>query len=240
MQLKLEGAPFKPGDDARLLITPPHDGTALVTAGAVAVAMPLGVLAAICLSDVLPFFLRQLVKPVIEILAAIPSVAYGFFALVVLAPLLQERGGGLLALAGWVIGAPVGVLAVAVLSDVASQYMPKRARLPGRIVVALALAALAFAGLRTLTGTLGVSTIVGSRVWDRQLKFRLICGPMGLEDYERLLPDRQSLARFEALVRLYTTDEYVWDLQLVLRQEEVPQIELGRSGRLGWTTWRAA
>jgi phosphate transport system permease protein len=54
--------------------------------------VPLGVLAAVCLSDVLPFTLRQAVKPVIEILAAIPSVAYGFFALVVFAPFLQSLG----------------------------------------------------------------------------------------------------------------------------------------------------
>jgi type VI secretion system protein ImpH len=92
-------------------------------------------------------------------------------------------------------------------------------------------------GESPLTGALGVSTIVGSRVWDRQLKFRLICGPMGLADYERLLPDRESLARMEALVRQYITDEFAWDLQLVLKREEVPRIELGRSGRLGWTTW---
>ena len=65
-------------------------GSFLVTAGAVLVAVPLGVSAAVCLSDVLPFNARQVVKPVIEILAAIPSVAYGFFALVVFAPLLQE------------------------------------------------------------------------------------------------------------------------------------------------------
>jgi phosphate ABC transporter permease protein PstC len=67
-------------------------GSLLVTLGAVAVAVPLGVLAAVCLSDVLPFTLRQAVKPVIEILAAIPSVAYGFFALVVFAPFLQSLG----------------------------------------------------------------------------------------------------------------------------------------------------
>ena len=52
-------------------------GSGLVTMGAVAVAVPLGVAAAICLSDVLPFTVRQVVKPVIEILAAIPSVAAG-------------------------------------------------------------------------------------------------------------------------------------------------------------------
>ena len=67
-------------------------GSALVTIGATVLAVPLGVSAAICLSDVLPFHVRQIVKPVVEILAAIPSVAYGFFALVVLAPLLQSHG----------------------------------------------------------------------------------------------------------------------------------------------------
>ena len=67
-------------------------GSALVTAGAALVAVPLGVAAAVCLSDVLPFGVRQVVKPVVEMLAAIPSVAYGFFALVVLAPWMQTLG----------------------------------------------------------------------------------------------------------------------------------------------------
>jgi type VI secretion system protein ImpH len=87
------------------------------------------------------------------------------------------------------------------------------------------------------TGTLGVSTIVGSRIWDRQLKFRVVCGRMGLDDYERLLPDSPSLHRMKALVRTYIGDELVWDLQLILKREEIPELELGRSGRLGWTTW---
>lgn len=67
-------------------------GSALVTAGAALFAVPLGVAAAVCLSDVLPFGARQVVKPVVEMLAAIPSVAYGFFALVVLAPWMQRLG----------------------------------------------------------------------------------------------------------------------------------------------------
>ncbi len=68
-------------------------GSALVTLGASIVAVPLGVLAAVCLSDILPFSVRQVAKPVIEMLAAIPSVVYGFFALAVFAPLLQTKGG---------------------------------------------------------------------------------------------------------------------------------------------------
>jgi len=50
-------------------------GSGLVTLGAVVFAVLLGVPAAVCLSDILPFRLRQILKPVIELLAAIPSVA---------------------------------------------------------------------------------------------------------------------------------------------------------------------
>ncbi|MDD4103064.1 MAG: phosphate ABC transporter permease subunit PstC [Kiritimatiellae bacterium] len=79
--------------------TPPQFGAAaiffgsfLVTLAAVVMAVPPGVMAAICLSDILPFGARQILKPFIEILAAIPSVVYGFFALAVVAPFLQGAG----------------------------------------------------------------------------------------------------------------------------------------------------
>ncbi len=92
-------------------------GSLLVTATAVVLAVPPGIFAALCLSDVLPFGVRQVVKPVIEVLAAIPSVAYGFFALVVLAPLLQDKGGRLLAAAWCVLAVPVLSLAAVVAGD---------------------------------------------------------------------------------------------------------------------------
>ena len=57
------------------------------------VAAPLGLMAAMLLSDIVSFRVRQAVKPIIELLAAIPSVAYGFFAALVLAPFLQQHLG---------------------------------------------------------------------------------------------------------------------------------------------------
>lgn len=96
-------------------------GSLMVTIGAIAVAVPMGILAAICLSDILPFRLRQYVKPIIEILAAIPSVAYGFFALVILAPLLQSQGGRLLAVAMWAILGPIAAMAVLVITDLVAE-----------------------------------------------------------------------------------------------------------------------
>ncbi len=93
-------------------------GTGIVTLGAIIVAMPLGIVASVCLSDILPFGLRQYVKPIIEMLAAIPSVAYGFFALVIFAPMLQNNGGTLLSITLWIIGVPISILITIVLSDI--------------------------------------------------------------------------------------------------------------------------
>jgi phosphate transport system permease protein len=148
-------------------------GSGLVTLGAVIVAVPMGVAAAICLSDVLPFSVRQVVKPVIEILAAIPSVAYGFFALVVLAPLLQQSGGPILGVAVWIVGAPLAALSILVMADLATDKLPDRARSVARwaaicllgagAIVALTLAGKTLTGLHISSGTnaLNVSIILG-------------------------------------------------------------------------------
>jgi len=87
------------------------------------------------------------------------------------------------------------------------------------------------------TGTLGATVIVGSRVWNCQLHFRLRMGPMKLAEFERLLPTGSSFRRLCDWVRQYTGEQYSWDALLVLAKEEVPSIQLGKAGRLGWTTW---
>ena len=134
-------------------------GSGLVTLGAALVAVPLGITAAVCLSDVLPFSTRQVVKPVIEILAAIPSVAYGFFALVVFAPLLQERGGHILQVAGWAIGAPVALLATVVAGDLLTDRISSASRSWARWTVMAILGAASFVGLWKLGAVLGAVTI---------------------------------------------------------------------------------
>ena len=84
---------------------------------------------------------------------------------------------------------------------------------------------------------LGQTAIVGARVWDCQMYFRLHMGPLKLAEFERLLPTGTAFKRLRDWIRLYTNDEFLWDLQLVLAKEEVPAVQLGRAGRLGWTTW---
>jgi phosphate transport system permease protein len=146
-------------------------GSALVTVGSSLVAVPLGVTAAICLSDVMPFRARQYAKPLIEMLAAIPSVAYGFFALVVFAPVLQRHGGHLLATGVWLIGTPLilalAAIASATLTARAGGYGALRwaafAAVVGLCTVALSRVAAAAAALQVASGTnaLNVSIILG-------------------------------------------------------------------------------
>lgn len=149
-------------------------GSGIVTLGAVCVAVPLGVMAAVCLSDVLPFTLRQIVKPIIEVLAAIPSVAYGFFALVIFAPLLQNHGGMVLAVGWWIVAVPIVTLIVVVLSDVLTdRIVSENTRRGARVAVGLLLGAASLwwiwvisarlYGLEISSGTnaLNVSIILG-------------------------------------------------------------------------------
>jgi type VI secretion system protein ImpH len=87
------------------------------------------------------------------------------------------------------------------------------------------------------TASLGRSTVLGGKVWSRQHRFRLVFGPLDLADYERLLPDGMSFHRLVPIVRNYAGDQLVWDISLILRTDAVPDLRLGRQGRLGWTTW---
>jgi type VI secretion system protein ImpH len=87
------------------------------------------------------------------------------------------------------------------------------------------------------SGSLGVTTIVGSRFWDCQLKFRIRLGPMSFSELQRLLPIGESFRRLKCWVMNYVAEEFFWDVQLVLKAAEVPQISLGQAGLLGWTSW---
>ncbi|CAN7377896.1 type VI secretion system baseplate subunit TssG [Pseudoduganella sp. LjRoot289] len=91
---------------------------------------------------------------------------------------------------------------------------------------------------------LGISTVLGSKVWDSQNKFRIVIGPMGFADYERMLPGGDSMKRLLAWVRNYAGTALDWDVRLILKKEETPALRLesagGRGLRLGWSTWPAS
>jgi phosphate transport system permease protein len=168
-------------------------GSAQVTLGAIVFAVPLGIAAAVCLSDVLPFAYRQAVKPVIEILAAIPSVAYGFFALVVLAPLLQNQGGRLLVAAAWAIGGPLVLLAAVVVGDLAGQRASEARRKTVQTAATIAPLILFLLGLAVLARYLGGLKIESGT---NALNVSLILGVMALPTVVSVSEDAlQSVGR---------------------------------------------
>lgn len=73
-------------------ILPLLAGTLMITVFAMAVAIPVGLMSAIWLTQYAPARLRGIVKPLIEVLAGIPTIVYGFFALVTLGPALSDLG----------------------------------------------------------------------------------------------------------------------------------------------------
>lgn len=88
---------------------------------------------------------------------------------------------------------------------------------------------------------LGVSTVAGARVWDTQSKFRVRFGPLTLAEFRAFLPTQQNYGAAVRLTRFLAGAELDFDLQLVLKAEEVPACKLGGAGpnrpALGWTTW---
>jgi type VI secretion system protein ImpH len=86
-------------------------------------------------------------------------------------------------------------------------------------------------------GGLGETTSIGSRVWSRNAKFRLIIGPVSRQEYERLLPGNASLDKLAGVVRNYLGDTLDYDVNVVLKGDEVPAAQLGGDTRLGQTSW---
>jgi type VI secretion system protein ImpH len=87
---------------------------------------------------------------------------------------------------------------------------------------------------------LGRGAVLGRQVWDVQHKFRIVIGPVSLARHQDFLPGSQGLKSLRALVRQYVGFEFAWDLQLILRKEEVPAWSLGKSrvvGALGRSSW---
>jgi type VI secretion system protein ImpH len=97
---------------------------------------------------------------------------------------------------------------------------------------------------------LGVTAVVGARVWDVQGKIRIRLGPLTYAQYRTLMPDRRPFRErktfFELahLVRTYAGPELDFDVQLVLRADEAPELQLpvetGEGPQLGWNSWLPA
>jgi len=106
-------------------------GSLIVTLWAIIIAVPLGVATAVFIAEVAPEWTRDILKPLIEILAGIPSVVLGFLGIWIVAPLVQHVTGaptGLTALTGAVLLAYMSLPTIISIAEDALDAVPKSYR----------------------------------------------------------------------------------------------------------------
>ena len=112
-------------------ILPLVAGTLLTTLVAVIVALPIGITIAIYLSEYAPKSFKKVIKPLLEILAAVPTVVYGFFALMVVTPFLQTLIPSMAGFNSLSAGIVMGIMIIpfiSSLSEDALSAVPKSLR----------------------------------------------------------------------------------------------------------------
>ncbi len=137
-------------------------GTVMVTVIAILIAVPLGIGSAIFLAELAPRRLREMLKPVIELLASIPSVVYGFIGVVLLVPYLAKlfnMAQGYSLLAGGMILGIMCVPIVITISDDAIKSVPRDIK-----DASLALGATHWQTIRRITVPSAISGIFSSAV----------------------------------------------------------------------------
>jgi phosphate transport system permease protein len=161
--------------DASFGVLPLIVGTLVTTFWACVVAVPLGLGAGIYLSEYAPARRRRLLKPMLEVLAGVPTVVYGFFALLFVTPLLQGIGIEVAVFNALSAGLVMGVMIlplVASLSDDAMHAVPdglregaygmgaSRMQLATRVIVPAAISGIAASFVLAISRALGETMIV--------------------------------------------------------------------------------
>ncbi len=163
------------GHEKHFGIWPLISGTLLVAAVAAAFALPCGTITALFLSEYAPSRLRRVLKPILEVLAGIPTVVYGFFALMVLTPGLRWLYEGIDFYNALSAGLAVGIMILPIvtsLSEDAMRAVPRSLREAGyalggtrfdvsvKIVVPAALSGIVSAFLLAIARAVGETMIV--------------------------------------------------------------------------------
>lgn len=109
--------------DKHFGIWPLLSGTLLTSAIAITVALPFGLFAAIYLSELAPERVRRGLKPALELLAGVPTIVYGYFALVFLTPLLQTLVPGLAGFNALSPGIIMGIMIIPMISSLSEDAL---------------------------------------------------------------------------------------------------------------------
>jgi type VI secretion system protein ImpH len=84
---------------------------------------------------------------------------------------------------------------------------------------------------------LGETATLGAAAWQSQNRFEVVVGPVRFEEFLQFLPGSRALRSLRDLIRLYTSDEWSWQVRLIVQEDDAPGVSLGQVGRLGWTSW---
>jgi len=109
--------------DKHFGILPLLSGTLLTSFIAIAFALPIGLSISIYLSEYAPKSFRKTVKPLLELLAAVPTVVYGFFALIVVTPFLQSFIPGLSGFNSLSAGIVMGIMIIPFISSLSEDAL---------------------------------------------------------------------------------------------------------------------
>ena len=112
-------------------LLPLISGSLIVTIGATAIAVPFGIGGAIYISEIAPRWVREVLKPLVEVLGGLPSVVLGFLGMLILAPYLRiflNLPTGLTALAGAILLGGIAIPTVVSVSEDALDAVPKSYR----------------------------------------------------------------------------------------------------------------
>ena len=109
--------------DKQFGVLPLVSGTLLASAIAMAVALPAGLLIAVYLSEYAPRQVRRFVRPILEILAGVPTVVYGYFALLFVTPLLQKLVPGLAGFNALSPGIVMGIMILPLVSSLSEDAL---------------------------------------------------------------------------------------------------------------------
>lgn len=81
------------------------------------------------------------------------------------------------------------------------------------------------------------TVIVGTHVWDQHARFEIQLGPLELDDFESFLPTEWRFGVLCDLIRFYIKDEFEFNVRLILKSEQIPQMKLSMDPVLSWTSW---
>lgn len=112
-------------------ILPLITGSVIITIGAMLIAFPFGIATAVFISEIAPRWVREILKPLVELLAGLPSVVLGFLGILILAPFLRrflDLPTGLTALAGSILLGGIAVPTIVSIAEDALDSVPRSYR----------------------------------------------------------------------------------------------------------------